>query len=720
MGSYGIIVKTEEVRRRVQMGDYDSAQRIIDTLPLKKVKNIADLTLFAEIFVQNKRYDEAMELLYRIYSKSRTRRVLNLMVVASIGCKNIEESERLLNEYKSIAPNDYNYYIYRYKIDKLKKEPYDVLINSLKQLKKHIYLEKWMYELAKLYYKAGMEKECIQECSDIILIFGEGNYVEKAKILKAYYSGEISKEEILKKLKSRTGMDNEMPGHNAAMNEESGTGRLNQMPDEKSACISDGESKGEEKPEKKQNEDFTEGRDQPEITGTYEEQEQPVYTGHYEGEGQPGYMGSYEGEGEPRYTGPYEGHGQSVYTGSYEEQGQPVYTGPYEGHGQRVYTGPYEEQGQPVYTGPYEGEGQPGNMHPYEGHGQHGYMGPYEGHGQPMYAGPYEEQGQPGYIGTYEGHTGNISASGGQGQPGEMASSEAGPLIENEKIPDRIKESIKAGAESGNDREISGSETGQYETNEDLKRLDRLAGDLNINLRFIFGNFIHVNGLQRQLVNCLESIKDEHTECVRVMITGAHYSGKTTLAKEIAIFLNKAGKLKTSKIIRLSTEKLNEIDITRIEEIRYCCLVLENSGKLKWPAVKKILELVEYFDEDTAVIFEDSRENADRLLREYPELKKKFKNRIDIPPYSEDDLIKIAYADILLRGYKLHPSAEEVFKNGLYEIIHHGNKEKVLKRISEYVRNSMMYANIRTGTENMQAAYPVTLLAEDFPDQIIS
>ena len=71
MGSYDIIVKTEEIKRRVQEKDYDSAQKILDTMALKKVRNIADLSLFADICIQNKNYDKAMALLNRIYKKSK-------------------------------------------------------------------------------------------------------------------------------------------------------------------------------------------------------------------------------------------------------------------------------------------------------------------------------------------------------------------------------------------------------------------------------------------------------------------------------------------------------------------------------------------------------------------------------------------------------------------------------------------------------------------------
>jgi hypothetical protein len=120
MGSYGIIIKTEEIRRRVQNGDYASAQQIIDTMPLKRLKHGRPRSFCGSIHPKQK-YDEAMELLYRIYKKSKTRRTLEHMVIASIGRNNIEEAEKFLNEYRDLAPNDYNYYIYRYKIDKLKK-----------------------------------------------------------------------------------------------------------------------------------------------------------------------------------------------------------------------------------------------------------------------------------------------------------------------------------------------------------------------------------------------------------------------------------------------------------------------------------------------------------------------------------------------------------------------------------------------------------------------
>lgn len=203
MGIYEIIVKIEEIRRKVQDGDYVNAQRILETLDVKKVKTLSDLSLMAEVLTRNAKYDEAYELLLRIYEKNKSRKIVFQLVSNAIDRNSIEDAESYLDEYKLLAPKDFYLYIFRYQIDKLKGEPYDILIHPLKTLKKTEYIEQWAYELAKLYYKADMEEECLKECSDIILWFGDGVYVEKAKILKAYYSGEADKDKIIAELKKR-------------------------------------------------------------------------------------------------------------------------------------------------------------------------------------------------------------------------------------------------------------------------------------------------------------------------------------------------------------------------------------------------------------------------------------------------------------------------------------------------------------------------------------
>ena len=197
------IVKIEEMKRKMSEGDFETALKVLNTIPLKKIKNSLDLSLMARVYEENGRYEEAMELLLNVYQKTKTRKTIFQLLTLSIKMLDIRYAEKFLTEYESLAPDDFYIYIFRYKIDKIKGEPYDKLIETLETLKSTEYIEKWAYELAKLYYKAGMEEECISECSDIILWFGMGSYVEKAKMLKSYYSGETNKESMIEELKRR-------------------------------------------------------------------------------------------------------------------------------------------------------------------------------------------------------------------------------------------------------------------------------------------------------------------------------------------------------------------------------------------------------------------------------------------------------------------------------------------------------------------------------------
>ncbi len=203
MGSYENIIKLEEMRKRVDEGDLLSAQAILDTIERKKIKNNSDLNLIARVYYGNKKYEEASELCFHIYKKVKTRKSLYHLIEVLIKLNNTKEAQEYLEEYQKIAPKDFYNYIFRYQIDKLNGEPFEKLIATLEELKHLEYTEQWAYELAKLYYKAGLEEKCIQECSDIELWFGEGIYVEKAKILKSYYSGEADKDKIMEQIKRR-------------------------------------------------------------------------------------------------------------------------------------------------------------------------------------------------------------------------------------------------------------------------------------------------------------------------------------------------------------------------------------------------------------------------------------------------------------------------------------------------------------------------------------
>lgn len=202
MGRYERELRQVQVRKLLSERKYDEALKMTEqVLENRTVKDISELEIYAEVYKCNKMYDKAKELYYMIYDEIHTRRVLYKLLNFYIKAGNLEESEELYEEYLEKDKDSIDRYILRYRLDKASGADRHILIKDLQNIKKAEYMEDWGYELAKQYHKAGMVKECIAECNDLILWFGEGEIVERAKLLKMHYEGGIDNE-VVRKLQS--------------------------------------------------------------------------------------------------------------------------------------------------------------------------------------------------------------------------------------------------------------------------------------------------------------------------------------------------------------------------------------------------------------------------------------------------------------------------------------------------------------------------------------
>lgn len=516
MGSYENIVKIEEMRRKLEEKDFLTAQKVLDTIEVNKIKNMSDLSLMAEVYMENERYEEAEELLLKIYGKVKTRKTLYQLIQVSIKRNNILEAERYLSEYQIIAPKDISKYIFRYKIDKAKEEPYVKLIEILKTLKSYEYMEQWAYELAKVYHKAGMPEKCVDECSELILWFGEGPYVEKAKMLRTYYSGETGREEIMEELRLKKEIVN--------------------------------------------------------ILTTEEEEESD------------------------------EIEDNSLREAFLEEDIE------------------YKLSSQEAL----------------------------------------EEDGRDELM--------------------EQTDSE----VAEQEVEDTIYQLLQ-----------------EEDMDEDDKELSRMSEELGINPEKIFGNFLHVQSIKKQLVRSLEQIMEESTKNVYILITGTVGSGKTTLAKDIAVFLNKTGKLKTSKLAKIHADKLNLMDImAKKERLKNYCLVVENASELNRNTIEGLLELSNELQGEIAIVFEDNKINLNKLFRECPKLMDLFKNRIHLPQYTQEDLMGFAYACLRQQDYCLEIKAEGILQNNIARIAKQSEPHRHLEQIYNLMQSAMNAADIRTGLQS--------------------
>lgn len=191
MKRYHMIVKIERVRKELQLGNETEALRVAKTIPEEWIKNMSDFGVIAEAYFQNKDYETAKQYFWMIYKKTGSRRVLWQLIHTTIRLKQTEEAEKYLKKFIELAPEDVYQYIFRYQLDRLEGKSIKERIETLEKLKKVEYMEHWVYELAKLYHKAGEVDKCVKECENLILWFGQGEYVERAKALCAYYNGEL-------------------------------------------------------------------------------------------------------------------------------------------------------------------------------------------------------------------------------------------------------------------------------------------------------------------------------------------------------------------------------------------------------------------------------------------------------------------------------------------------------------------------------------------------
>ena len=182
-------LKLEEINRLVDAQDYEGALTVADSIDWRRVKSVRTLCMVADIYEVNGELEKSMQMLQLAHKRSSIgKMILYRQVELALKMGLYDDAVKYYNEYLETAANDTSKYILKYKIYKAQKAPLENQIAILEEYKEREYTERWVYELAKLYKKAGQEKKCVETCDDLVLWFGEGKYVTKAMELKMTYT----------------------------------------------------------------------------------------------------------------------------------------------------------------------------------------------------------------------------------------------------------------------------------------------------------------------------------------------------------------------------------------------------------------------------------------------------------------------------------------------------------------------------------------------------
>jgi uncharacterized protein YjbI with pentapeptide repeats len=188
LDKYEYRVKTEQMLDHLEKKEYQKAMDIAESIDWRRVKNASMLNTVSEIYEYNGEFKKGRDILFLAFDRAPgSRKIVYRLGTLALKIKDIREATDCYEEFVKLAPKDPNQYILKYKILRTQGAALSDQIAALEEFKKAEYIEKWAYELAKLYDEAGMIAECLEECDDLILWFSEGKYVYLAMELKMKY-----------------------------------------------------------------------------------------------------------------------------------------------------------------------------------------------------------------------------------------------------------------------------------------------------------------------------------------------------------------------------------------------------------------------------------------------------------------------------------------------------------------------------------------------------
>ncbi|MDE6846057.1 MAG: hypothetical protein K2J99_09850 [Lachnospiraceae bacterium] len=189
MDKYEYQIRAEEIKALIAEGEFAEAVKIADTIDWRRVRSVMMLCTISDLYKVNRRYQESKDILLLAYEKHPTARsIVYSLCELSIKMEEYVQAIEYYKEFVQIAPKDTGRYILQYRLYEAQDVSLEERIEVLKEFKKHDYREKWAYELAYLYHRIGLATQCVEECDEMFIMFGEGKYIIKALELKALHT----------------------------------------------------------------------------------------------------------------------------------------------------------------------------------------------------------------------------------------------------------------------------------------------------------------------------------------------------------------------------------------------------------------------------------------------------------------------------------------------------------------------------------------------------
>ena len=780
MDKYEYRVRTEQMLEYMEQKSYKKAMEIADSIDWRKAKNAAMLCTASEIYEYNGEYEKSREILFIAYDRAPgSRKIVYRLGTLALKLNDVREATDCYEEFIAMAPKDPNQYILRYKILKSQNAPLSQQIEALEEFKKAEYVEKWAYELAKLYHEAGMVAECLEECDDLILWFSEGKYVYQAMELKMKY-------------KPLTPLQQEKYNHRN--DEKKPVKKVEPVAEKKEEKVENVEEPTVEMKVDEVNAAISLENTTKVEAVSAEEAEKIEETPVAEEE-------SVEEEAETIEEAPAEEEAETIEEAPAEEEAETIEETPAEEETEIIEEAPAEEEAETIEEAPAEEETDIIEEVPAEEEA--------EASEEPQVLDETEDEDVSKEIFSQsskmsveeilqnweekqkenaqliqeeqerarrdkeklesqkveeesilpddirqlmeelEAEAAEIKQNKARREKVEVPEEEAVEPLETmeeetvetvetkeeEPIEESAEESVQEeekaepeeveedplDEESFDEEAFEELESEDFEEIEEIEEIEESEGiklgdtqaiaisakalmndtvveeplekeeqrrpepsspfdtafivqgrydleaqseigikaGLTEEQKKLFSYFVPVHGMSEQIVDVLENDKRCRTRygtsrTANLLVVGRKGSGKTVLAVDIVKAIQKNRKLKQGKVGIVTAESLNKKDVSHIiEKLHGGAIIIERASKLNKKTVLELNDLMEEQTGELLVVLEEERRPLDKMLALYPDFKKKFTSRLELPVFINDELVTFAQTYAKENGYKI-------------------------------------------------------------------
>ena len=642
MDKYEYNLKLEEITRLVEQENYEDAVDIADTIDWRRVRNVRTLCMVSEIYEANGRLEDSRDILLRAYRKSQAvRSILFRLTEISIKLREFDDAADYYSEFVSAAPHDNSRYLLKYMIYKGRGASLEDQIEILEEYNQKEYTEKYAYEIAKLYYRAGNMEKCVDACDDLVLWFRQGKYVIRALELKQKITELTPVQQAIYDNRNEATMPKAEMVEAVAPDLEKVL--MENVPDTTKEVITDDVISVTEK-------EIAQSVAEHTAAGTREEEAdaEPVY-------------GDQETPARTQAK-PRKDYGFNTADLQVElaKSMRDIVAGIQRKPDDSDIIEPVNNIAEPVSDAGAEDGAAEEILE----------QNPIDDILMSMSSAKQEEA---------------VSA-----QEAELPEKEASVQEAEETAEESAKEAqdqenaVQVAAEEAQAVKISETEAAELAKTKNIAEAiasepapepEKIPTDLTDEQRYTFSYFSTIGGLKEQIAGALYTVMkkmntmDQTSRTGNMIILGAEGSGKSTLGIRFAQSISREKGETSAKVAKIYAEDFNKKDIpSTVARIAGGTLIIEEAGDLEDAVVEQLSKAMEFRTDALLVILEDEKKYLKELFDRHPDFAEKFTAQIIIPVFTNDELVAFGRTYAYDADYKIDEGATVALYERIGEI----------------------------------------------------